>query len=150
MKGDSGVQLKNLKVDGGMTNGDLVMQIQADIGGFDVVRPEMRECVIAIIHPRNSSVDHMLLLCSFVLTIPALDGVAQPRSTALGSALLAGSAIRLFGWDVSKPETLDKVNTKGGCTFKPNISEEERAKGWKGWQRAVEKSKGWEDIVNKD
>ena len=43
MKADSRVGLKHLMVDGGMTNGDVVMQIQADIGGFDVVRPEMRE-----------------------------------------------------------------------------------------------------------
>jgi glycerol kinase len=45
MKLDSGQDLKNLKVDGGMTNGDLAMSILADIGGFDVVRPEMRESV---------------------------------------------------------------------------------------------------------
>ena len=111
MKADSGVSLKNLKVDGGMTNGDIVMQIQADIGGFDVIRPEMRE------------------------------------STALGSALLAGSAIRFAGWDISKPETLDKVNTKGARTFTPKLAEEKRAKGWTLWQRAVEKSRGWETIV---
>lgn len=43
MKADSGVDLKHLKVDGGMTNGDIVMEVQADIGGFEVVRPEMRE-----------------------------------------------------------------------------------------------------------
>jgi len=43
MKADSGVELKRLMVDGGMTNGDIVMQIQADIGGFEIVRPEMRE-----------------------------------------------------------------------------------------------------------
>lgn len=43
MKLDSGSDLKHLKVDGGMTNGDLVMRILADIGGFSVVRPEMRE-----------------------------------------------------------------------------------------------------------
>lgn len=43
MKLDSGTTLKHLKVDGGMTNGDLCMAILADIGGFDVVRPEMRE-----------------------------------------------------------------------------------------------------------
>ena len=43
MKLDSGLDMKHLKVDGGMTNGDLVMQILADIGGFSVVRPEMRE-----------------------------------------------------------------------------------------------------------
>lgn len=43
MKLDSGSDLKHLKVDGGMTNGDLAMSILADIGGFSVVRPEMRE-----------------------------------------------------------------------------------------------------------
>ncbi|KAF8333443.1 uncharacterized protein EI90DRAFT_3015345 [Cantharellus anzutake] len=114
MKADSGVELKHLKVDGGMTNGDIVMQIQADIGGFEVVRPEMRE------------------------------------STALGSALLAGSAIGLFGWDIRRPETFDKVNTKGSTTFKPTLSEEEREIGWKGWQRAVERSKGWEVFAAED
>ena len=73
-----------------------------------------------------------------------------PRSTALGCALLAGSAIRLFGWDISKPETLDKVNTAGSRTFSPKLGEEERIKGWKGWQRAVEKSRGWEDVREED
>ena len=43
MKLDSGSDLKHLTVDGGMTNGDLAMSILADIGGFSVVRPEMRE-----------------------------------------------------------------------------------------------------------
>jgi glycerol kinase len=45
MKLDSKVDLKHLKVDGGMTNGDLAMQVLADVGGFGVVRPEMREFV---------------------------------------------------------------------------------------------------------
>lgn len=44
MKLDSHTDLKHLKVDGGMTNGDLAMSVLADIGGFSVVRPEMREC----------------------------------------------------------------------------------------------------------
>ena len=35
MKLDSKTDLKHLKVDGGMTNGDKVMEILADIGGFD-------------------------------------------------------------------------------------------------------------------
>jgi glycerol kinase len=43
MRLDSKVDLKHLKVDGGMTNGELVMQVLADVGGFDVIRPEMRE-----------------------------------------------------------------------------------------------------------
>lgn len=45
MKSDSGTELDHLKVDGGMTNGDEVMKILADLGGFTVVRPEMREYV---------------------------------------------------------------------------------------------------------
>ncbi|KAJ7576940.1 glycerol kinase [Mycena floridula] len=108
MKLDSGTDLQHLKVDGGMTNGDMAMSILADIGGFTVIRPEMRE------------------------------------STALGSAILAASAIGLFGWDLSKPETLNEVNTKGSTEFKPALAETERDARWKGWQRAVERSKGWE------
>ncbi|KAF9466043.1 glycerol kinase [Collybia nuda] len=112
MKLDSGNDLKHLKVDGGMTNGDLAMTVLADIGGFSVVRPEMRE------------------------------------STALGSALLAGSAIGLFGWDINKPETLREVNTKGSREFTPALAEPERQKKWEGWQRAVERSRGWEAGVD--
>ncbi|KAH0836528.1 hypothetical protein J3R83DRAFT_8167 [Lanmaoa asiatica] len=111
MKLDSKTDLKHLKVDGGMTNGDACMEILADIGGFDVIRPEMRE------------------------------------STALGSALFAGAAIRLFGWDLSKPETLAEVNTKGSTEFTPRISSVQRDKAWVAWQRAIERSKGWEEGI---
>jgi len=45
MKLDAKTDLKHLKVDGGMTNGDFAMKLLADIGGFSVVRPEMREYV---------------------------------------------------------------------------------------------------------
>lgn len=112
MQLDSRAQLSQLKVDGGMTNGTVAMEILADIGGFDVVRPEMRE------------------------------------STALGSALLAGSAIKLFGWDITKPETLAQVNTAGSFTFQPNMVAKDRAVRWKGWQRAVERSRGWEEATD--
>ncbi|KAJ8518551.1 hypothetical protein ONZ45_g4383 [Pleurotus djamor] len=114
MKLDSGTDLKHLKVDGGMTNGDLAMEILANLGGFGVVRPEMRE------------------------------------STALGAALLAGSSVKLFGWDLQAPETLTEVNTKGSKEFVPSMSESDRSKKWEGWQRAVERSKGWEEGVDED
>eukprot|EP01112_Ceratiomyxa_fruticulosa_P019064 TRINITY_DN6180_c0_g2_i1.p1 TRINITY_DN6180_c0_g2~~TRINITY_DN6180_c0_g2_i1.p1 ORF type:complete len:157 (-),score=27.73 TRINITY_DN6180_c0_g2_i1:74-544(-) len=39
MKEDSGVALKLLKVDGGMTRNNLLLQIQADILGITVARP---------------------------------------------------------------------------------------------------------------
>ncbi|KAI0782676.1 glycerol kinase [Abortiporus biennis] len=112
MKLDSKTELKHLKVDGGMTNGDMTMKILADLGGFTVVRPEMRE------------------------------------STALGSALLAGSAVRLFGWDISKPETLSEVNTRGVTMFTPTMPETERQKRWTGWQKAVDRSRGWEEGID--
>ncbi|KAK9375056.1 uncharacterized protein V1513DRAFT_399010 [Lipomyces chichibuensis] len=43
MAKDSGHKLNTLKVDGGMSNSDVCMQIQSDIIGIDVVRPEYRE-----------------------------------------------------------------------------------------------------------
>ncbi|KAJ3370751.1 hypothetical protein GGF31_003774 [Allomyces arbusculus] len=43
MNSDSGAPLTVLKVDGGMTNSDLAMQLQADLAGIPVRRPAMRE-----------------------------------------------------------------------------------------------------------
>jgi glycerol kinase len=43
MKADSGVDLTELKVDGGMVSNDLLMQFQADILGVPVVRPVVAE-----------------------------------------------------------------------------------------------------------
>ncbi|MFN8071688.1 MAG: glycerol kinase GlpK [Mycobacterium sp.] len=43
MAADSGVRLEVLKVDGGVTLNELCMQIQADVLGVDVVRPQVPE-----------------------------------------------------------------------------------------------------------
>ena len=43
MEADSGVKLAELKVDGGMTGNELLMQFQADQLGVDVVRPVVAE-----------------------------------------------------------------------------------------------------------
>ncbi|MBT0993279.1 glycerol kinase GlpK [Cellulomonas sp. DKR-3] len=43
MNADSGVDLTELKVDGGMVADELLMQFQADILGVDVVRPKVAE-----------------------------------------------------------------------------------------------------------
>lgn len=70
MKLDSGSDLKYLKVDGGMTNGDLAMEVLADIGGFSVIRPEMRECVF-----------WLFLLTAFILIFYPPDlRLSAPRS----------------------------------------------------------------------
>jgi glycerol kinase len=38
-------------------------------------------------------------------------GLRCARVLCLGSALLAGAAIGMFGWDLARPETLACVNT---------------------------------------
>jgi glycerol kinase len=43
MNADSGVDLKELKVDGGMVGNELLMQFQADVLGVPVVRPQVAE-----------------------------------------------------------------------------------------------------------
>ncbi len=43
MVSDSGMELKQLRVDGGATRSDLLMQIQADLMGVEVLRPESIE-----------------------------------------------------------------------------------------------------------
>ena len=111
MKLDSQSELAHLKVDGGMMNGDVAMEVLANVGGFEVARPEMRE------------------------------------STALGSALLAGAAIGLFGWDLARPETLANVNTVRSAHLLPRLGEEERSEAWRGWLRAVDRSRGWIETV---
>jgi glycerol kinase len=43
MTADSGYTIRHLAVDGGLTNSDLLMQIQANIGNAPIKRPKMRE-----------------------------------------------------------------------------------------------------------
>jgi glycerol kinase len=43
MRADSGIELTTLKVDGGATRNDLLMQLQADVLGRPVVRPTVSE-----------------------------------------------------------------------------------------------------------
>jgi hypothetical protein len=64
--------------------------------------------------------------------------VARCRSTTLGSVLLAGAAIRLFGWDIARPEMCTPVNMAHNMYFVPRLGEEECSEVWWGWQCAVE------------
>ena len=43
MQKDAGVDFNSLKVDGGASNNDLLMQIQADLINTDVIRPKVTE-----------------------------------------------------------------------------------------------------------
>lgn len=67
------------------------------------------------------------------------------ESTALGSAICAGVALGLFGWDLEKPESLSKVNVSGQTIFKPENDEADRARRWRGWEKAVLRARSWKD-----
>ena len=102
MKADSGISLAALKVDGGASANDFLMQTQADIIDAPVNRPQ---CV---------------------------------ETTAMGAAYLAGLAVGYWAnkEDVIKNWAIDK-------TFKPSITEEDRAVRIKGWNKAVKYAYGW-------
>jgi glycerol kinase len=101
MTSDSGRPLTELKVDGGATSNDLLMQLQADILGIPVVRPVVRE------------------------------------TTALGAAYAAGLAAGAF-------ESTGELRRlwKADRTFEPRWDEDRRESAFRGWKRAVERTRG--------
>ncbi len=103
MEDDSGIQLKNLRVDGGACANDHLMQFQADILDTEVHRPEVIE------------------------------------STAMGAAFLAGIQVGLW-----KQEDIDQ-NRPMNRIFKPTFDRVKRKRLYKKWQKAVERTKGWEE-----
>ena len=102
MEADSGIELTSLRVDGGASANNFLMQAQADITGSPVKRPK---CI---------------------------------ETTAMGAAYLAGLAI---GYWNSLEEI--KQNWAVDQIFEPSISEEERQKKIKGWNKAVRCSYLW-------
>lgn len=104
MQEDSNIKLATLKVDGGATANNFLMQFQSDILGVTVNRPKVTE------------------------------------TTALGAAYLAGLAV---GFWQSKEEIAN--NWAIDRQFENQIEADYRAKLYKGWKKAVERSKGWED-----
>jgi glycerol kinase len=103
MEDDSGIELANLRVDGGACANNHLMQFQADILDTEVHRPEVIE------------------------------------STAMGAAFLAGIQVGLW-----KQEDLDK-NRPMNRVFKPSFDRVKRKRLYDKWQKAVERTKGWEE-----
>ncbi len=61
---------------------------------------------------------------------------AIPETTALGAAYLAGLAVGLW-------KSTDEISPRSDRTFEPRGSREERDERYAGWQKAVERTKGW-------
>ncbi|MDA3947933.1 MAG: glycerol kinase GlpK [Spirochaeta sp.] len=104
MEKDSGIETMELKVDGGASNNDFLMQFQADILGVPVLRPRIVE------------------------------------TTARGSAFLAGLATG-FWKSQSELENAFELNRQ----FEPTSTQERRDELYRGWQKAVEKARDWEE-----
>jgi glycerol kinase len=102
---DSGVNLEVLKVDGGATVNDTLMQLQANILGVPVVRPVVAE------------------------------------TTALGAAYAAGLAVG-FWRDVEETRS----NWQADKQWEPRWSADQRAAGYVGWQKAIERTLNWVDL----
>ncbi len=103
MESDANEKLKILRVDGGASANNLLMQFQSDVLGTRVERPEIIE------------------------------------TTALGAAYLAGLAVGFWTMeDISEKWQLDQA-------FTSNMADEERDQLYAGWQKAVQRTMGWED-----
>ena len=104
MQKDAGIQLKSLKVDGGASANNLLMQFQSDIINVPVERPKVIE------------------------------------TTALGAAYLAGLQAGFY--------TREGIvqNRKSSTWFEPVMKQETREKLLRGWYKAVERARNWEDI----
>ena len=102
MEADSGIQMRSLRVDGGASANNYLLQTMADISNVPVKRPKCLE------------------------------------TTALGAAYLAGLAV---GYWKSTGEVAR--NWSVDCTYRPSITEEERAKRLRGWNKAVRCAYHW-------
>ena len=102
MKQDSDIELSELRVDGGASVSDIMMQIQADMIRTNVNRPKMVE------------------------------------TTAIGAAYLSGLAVGFWKdmEEIQKIRQVDKI-------FEPQMDMEKREKRYRGWLRAVERSRDW-------
>ena len=104
MQQDAKLALKFLKVDGGASNNDFLMQFQSDILNVNIDRPKLVE------------------------------------TTALGAAYLAGLAVGFY-----ESKDAIKEQWKVASVFNPKISEEDRDKLYRGWNKAVGRTLSWED-----
>src|SRR6266536_3555599 len=102
MSSDSGLPPESLKVDGGATENNFLMQLQADVLGIPVVRPAVRE------------------------------------TTALGAAQAAGLACGAY-------TSLTELSSlwREDRTFEPEWTADRREESYRGWARAVHRSRGW-------
>ena len=105
MSKDSNIIMSEMRVDGGASVSNVMMQIQANLTSAKVNRPKLVE------------------------------------TTALGAAYMAGLAVGFWKDfdEIEKGREVDRI-------FLPTIDNDTREASLKGWHKAVERSKSWEEI----
>lgn len=68
------------------------------------------------------------------------------ETTALGAAIAAGFAVGIW----KDFDELKEVNTKGQTTFESKITDKQREKMCKKWEKAVEMTRGWVEEEEKE
>lgn len=131
MARDSGTALNMLAVDGGMSNSDESMQIQADILGTSLLPLLLLVAACCCCQLRDSR----LTACKGL----EIDRPQMRETTALGAAIAAGFAVGVW----KEFSELKGINRDGRTTFRPKTTEASREKLYANWERAVERSKGW-------
>jgi glycerol kinase len=96
MNRDSGITISSLNVDGGMTSNNLLMQLQADLIGINVVRPSMPETTAlgAAVAAGVSEGINVWNLHSTVDSVDSLDSTADIFSPSIPQS----SRDRQFAW----------------------------------------------------
>ncbi|KAJ6264348.1 hypothetical protein Dda_0493 [Drechslerella dactyloides] len=140
MEKDSGIEIKNLAVDGGMSNSDECMQVSIPSQNLNSpARTLTPFFYVATVASRYNS-SHSGLSQGIKVDRPAMR-----ETTALGAAIAAGFGVGLWH-DFSD---LKGVNARNHKAFTARTTQEQRARQFKRWGKAVEMSKGWlstEDI----
>lgn len=126
MEKDSGHKLSQLAVDGGMSNSDLCMQV------CNLSSPTNLPSATGLTQVSQTQAD--------ITGIP-VDRPSMRETTALGAAIAAGFAVDIW----KEFDELKEINQSDRKIFKPQISEQDSAKMYKRWARAVEMSRGWLD-----
>ena len=104
MSKDSGILMSEMRVDGGASVSNILLQIQSNLTSSKVNRPKLVE------------------------------------TTALGAAYMAGLAVG-FWQDFDEIERVREVDR----IFVPTVDGQTRDDMLKGWHKAVERSRDWED-----
>src|SRR5437867_4115660 len=105
MEADAKIKLKELRVDGGASANNLLMQFQSNLLAVPVVRPKVTE------------------------------------TTALGAAYLAGLAVGYW-----KDQKQIAAQWQVDRRFTPAMKSGERKKLERGWQKALDRARRWEEV----